>query len=210
MRVVAPQVKTAQQPVQFLDSQRDGLVGEVGRGFETFRLHALEAKTKTVALPVKDFHSVPVTIQKNEKHRVQYRYCDIHLDQDGQAIDGFSEVDRFGVEVHFLYLHIGSYHGKLASEKSTGAQHRGSTRDFQCADDGLVTSFLEWHVAQSLGCTRQIRCQAICSLSCTGDVSVCTHYWEVGIERQASALRLAMSANSTRVPILSLFITRIL
>ena len=52
MWTVAPQVKTIQQPIQFLNRQHNDFVGEIWRCFETFRLQALEPKTKAVALPV--------------------------------------------------------------------------------------------------------------------------------------------------------------
>jgi len=61
MGAVAPEVKTIQQPVQFLNGHHDGLVSDVGRGFETFRLQALKPKAKAIALPVKDFHSITVS-----------------------------------------------------------------------------------------------------------------------------------------------------
>ncbi|OIN07382.1 hypothetical protein BFN10_17385 [Pseudomonas extremorientalis] len=55
MRAIAPKVKTVEQPVQFLDAQYDGFVGDVGRGFETLGFQALEPKTEAVALPIEDF-----------------------------------------------------------------------------------------------------------------------------------------------------------
>lgn len=45
-----------------------------------------------------------VAIHKNKKHRVEYRDFDIQLDQGGQAVDGFSKIHQFGVEVDFFRL----------------------------------------------------------------------------------------------------------
>ncbi len=100
MRTVAPQVKTVEQPVQFLDAQYDGFVGGLGRGFETLGLQALEPKAEAVALPVEYFHPVTGAIQKNKKYRVEYRHLDIQLDQSGKTVDGFSKIHGLGVEVH--------------------------------------------------------------------------------------------------------------
>jgi hypothetical protein len=55
MRTVAPEIKTVEQPVQFLNRQHDGFVGGIGRGFETLGLQALEPKAEAVALPIEDF-----------------------------------------------------------------------------------------------------------------------------------------------------------
>ncbi len=117
MGAVAPQVKTVEQPVQFLDVQDDGFVGGVGRGFETLGFQALEPKTEAVALPIEDFHSVTGAIQKNEKYRVEDRHLDIQLDQGGQAVDGLSEVHGFGVEVDFFDFGVGTHHEVLAPER---------------------------------------------------------------------------------------------
>ena len=73
MWTVAPQVKTIQQPIQFLNRQHNDFVGEIWRCFETFRLQALEPKTKAVALPIEDFRSIAVAIQENKKHGVKHR-----------------------------------------------------------------------------------------------------------------------------------------
>jgi len=48
-----------------------------------------------------------VAIQKYEKHGVEYGDFDIQLDQGGQIVDGFSKVDRFGVEVHLFDFGVG-------------------------------------------------------------------------------------------------------
>ena len=77
MWTVAPQVKTVEQPVQLLDAQHDGFVGGVGRSFKTLGFQPLEPKAEAVALPVEDFHSVAVAIQKDEKHRVEHSDFDI-------------------------------------------------------------------------------------------------------------------------------------
>ncbi|WP_455710275.1 hypothetical protein, partial [Pseudomonas hunanensis] len=54
----------------------------------------------------------------DEKHWVEHRHLDIKFDQRGQAIDGFSKVDRLGVEVHFFDFGVGSHHGRRAPERN--------------------------------------------------------------------------------------------
>jgi len=97
MRTVAPEIKTVEQPVQFLNRQHDGFVGSIGRGFETLELQALEPKAEAVALPIEDFHPITGAIQKNKKHRIEYRYLDIQLDQGRETVDGFSKIHGLGV-----------------------------------------------------------------------------------------------------------------
>jgi len=76
-----------------------------------------KTKAEAVALPVEDFHSVTVAIQKNKKDRIEYGDLDIPLDQGGQIIDGFSEVHRLGVEVHLFDFGVGSHHGGRGSRE---------------------------------------------------------------------------------------------
>ena len=117
MRAVTPEIKTIKQPIQLLDAQHNGFVGSVGRCFEPFRLETLEPKAEAVTLPVEDFHSVTVAIQKNKKDRIEYGDFDIQLDQSGQAVDGFSEIHRLGVEVHLFDFGVGSHHGGRGSRE---------------------------------------------------------------------------------------------
>lgn len=56
MRTVAPEIKTVEQPVQFLNRQHDGFICLIGGCFETLGLQALEPKAEAVAFSVKDFH----------------------------------------------------------------------------------------------------------------------------------------------------------
>ena len=114
MWAVAPEVKTIQQPVQLLHAQHDSFIAKFRRCFETLGLQALEPKTKAVALPIKDFHSITVAIQKNEQHGIEYRDLDIQFDEGGQAVDGFSEVHGFGVQINFFHFCVGSHHDVLA------------------------------------------------------------------------------------------------
>ena len=71
MRTVAPEIKTVEQPVQFLNRQHDGFVGGIGRGFETLGLQALEPKAEAVALPIEDFH--PITGGDSERRKAPGR-----------------------------------------------------------------------------------------------------------------------------------------
>jgi len=74
---------------------------------EALGLEALKPKTEAVALPVKDFHSVTVAIQKYEKHGIEDSDLYIQLHQGRQAIDRFSKVDGLGIQVHFLDFGVG-------------------------------------------------------------------------------------------------------
>lgn len=65
-----------------------------------------------------------MAIQKDEKHRVEYGDFDIQLHQRGQAVDGFSEIDRFGVEIHFFNFGVGTHHDGAGSRKRSGAQRQ--------------------------------------------------------------------------------------
>ncbi len=118
MRAVAPEIKTVKQPVQFLNRQHDGFVCLIGRCFETLGLQAFEPKAAAVALPVKDFHSVTRAIQKNKKHGVEHGNLDVQLDQFSQAVNRFSKVHQFGLEVHFFDFGVGSHHEVLTPEKN--------------------------------------------------------------------------------------------
>lgn len=51
------------------------------------------------------------------KHRVEYRDFDIQLEQRSKAINGFSKVHGFGIEIDFFDFGIGSHHGVLAPER---------------------------------------------------------------------------------------------
>ena len=116
MRPVAPEVKTVEQPVQLLNAEYDHIVGDVRRGFEPLGFEALEPETEAVALPIKYFYPITRAIEKDEKHWIEHGYLDIQLDQGGQAVDGFSEVDGLGVEIDFFDFGVGSHHELLAPE----------------------------------------------------------------------------------------------
>jgi hypothetical protein len=118
VRTVAPEVKAVKQPIQFLDAQYDSLVGGLRRGFEPFGFKAFEPKAEAVALPIKDFHSGAMAIQKNKKDGVEYRHFNIQFDESGEAVDGFSEVYGLGVEVDFFDFGVGTHHRILAPEKN--------------------------------------------------------------------------------------------
>lgn len=97
MGTVIPEVKTVEQPVEFLDGQDNRLVGGIGRFFESLRFQSFEPKAYAVALPIQDFHSVARLVEENEKCRVEHGNLDIQLDQSSHAVDGFSKLRRFGV-----------------------------------------------------------------------------------------------------------------
>ena len=115
MRTVAPQIKTVEQPVQFLNRQHDGFVGDVGRSFEMFGLQTFELQAKTVALPIQHFDAVTGFVEEDKKYRIEHGDLDVQLDQRGQAVYGLSKVH--GVEVDFFDFCIGAHHEVLAPEK---------------------------------------------------------------------------------------------
>jgi hypothetical protein len=57
-------------------------------------------------------------VEEDEKHGVKNCDLNVQLDQRSQAVDGFSEVDRFGVQIHFFDFCIGSHHGGRAPERN--------------------------------------------------------------------------------------------
>lgn len=118
MRTITPQTKTVEQPVQFLERQHDCFIADVGRGFETFGLEALEPKAKAVAFPISNLHAVAGFVEEDEKHRVEYGHFYVELDQRRKAVDGFSKVDGLGVEVDFFDFSVGTHHEVLAPEKN--------------------------------------------------------------------------------------------
>ena len=60
------------------------------------------------------------------------------FDQRGQAINGFSKVHGFGVEIDFFDFGIGSHHGGGLLRES-GAQHSGLAKHFECGVHGALT-----------------------------------------------------------------------
>ena len=46
-----------------------------------------------------------------ERLWIKHRDLDVQLEQRGEAIDGFSEVDGFGIEIDFFDFGVGSHHG---------------------------------------------------------------------------------------------------
>ena len=115
---VTPEIKTVEHPVEFLDGQDNRFVHHVGRRFETFGLQALEPKAEAVALPVQNLHPVAWLVEEDEKHRVEHRDFDVQLDQGRQTVNGLSEVDGLGVEIHFFNFCVGAHHGWRAPERN--------------------------------------------------------------------------------------------
>ena len=65
--------------------------------FEPLGLYALESKAEDVALAVQKLHAITRPVEEKEKYRVEYREFDA---QGSQTINGFSKVDRLGVQLH--------------------------------------------------------------------------------------------------------------
>lgn len=139
MRPISPEVEAIQQPIQFLSRQDNGFVAGVGRCFEPFGFEAFEPKAKAVALPIQYLHSITLAIQENEKHRIEHRHLDIQLDQGRETIDGFSEIDRLGVEVDSFDLGVGTHHGDWL-QKITGAKHRRVCTSFEGGVHGALSA----------------------------------------------------------------------
>lgn len=118
MRTVTPEVETVKHPVEFLDSQDNRFVRYVGRCFEALRLQPLEPKAEAVALPVQDLHAVARLIEEDEKHWIKDGDLDVQFDQGRQTVDGLSEVDGLGVEIHFFDFCVGTHHGEWAPERN--------------------------------------------------------------------------------------------
>ena len=64
---------------------------------------------------------------------------DIQLDQGGQAVDGFPEVDGLGVEIDFFDFRVGTHHDHGLQNQS-GAQYRRGSRLFVGGVYGAVTN----------------------------------------------------------------------
>ncbi|MNG12586.1 hypothetical protein D3C84_962080 [compost metagenome] len=94
----------------------------VRRCFESLCIKALEPQTEAIALPVQDLHPVTRLVEEDEQHRIEHLHLNIQLDQGGQAIDGFSEIHRLGVEIDFFDFGVGAHHGGWL-QKEIGAQH---------------------------------------------------------------------------------------
>lgn len=73
-------------------------------------------------LLVQDYHLATGAVEKHEGHQVERFHLDIQLDQDGQAVDGFAEVDGLGIEINLLHLGIGTHHGDEL-QRETRTQH---------------------------------------------------------------------------------------
>ena len=67
-------------------------------------------RLQTVAMPVQNFHLAADAIEEDEQHGVEHSNLDIQLDQRGQAIDGFTESDRPGIEVNSFDPGVGTHH----------------------------------------------------------------------------------------------------
>src|SRR5690606_40718337 len=99
------------------------LVAGIGLGLEALGFQTLEPQAEAIALPVEDLDLTAGAIEEHEQHRVEYLHLDVQLDQSGQAVDGFAEVDGLWVKVDLLRLGVGTHHdgaplGKTGSPAS--------------------------------------------------------------------------------------------
>lgn len=97
MRPVAPEVKTVEQPVQFLDAEDNRYVRGIGRCFGVLGLQRLEPKTEAVVFPVQNSDPVAGFFERDERFQIEDRHFYIQFYQRGEAIDGFLEVHGFGI-----------------------------------------------------------------------------------------------------------------
>lgn len=123
VRTVAPQVDAVEQPVQLIDRQLDGLVAGIGLGLEAFGFQTLEPQAEAIALPVEDLDLTAGAVEEHEQHGVEHFHLDVQLDQSGQAVDGFAEIDGFWVEVDLLHLGVGTHHGMNSGENGSSASN---------------------------------------------------------------------------------------
>ena len=56
-----------------------------------------------VVIVVGALHPVARPVEEDEQHRIEHRHPDVQLDQGGEAVNGFPEVDGFGVEIDFRF-----------------------------------------------------------------------------------------------------------
>src|SRR5690606_22278483 len=121
VRAVTPQVDAVEQPVQFVDRQFDGFVTRIGFGLEALGFQSLEPQAEAIALPVENLDLAAGAIEEHEQHRVEHLHLDVQLDQRRQAIDGFAEVDRLGIQINLLDLGVGTHHGMNSRENRSSA-----------------------------------------------------------------------------------------
>ena len=58
-------------------------------------------------------------LQQQYQHQgQQHRDLDVQFDQGGKAVDGFSEVDGFGVQIDFFDFCVGTHHEVQAPERN--------------------------------------------------------------------------------------------
>src|SRR5690606_28019315 len=110
-----------EQPVQFVDRQFDGFVTRIGFGLEALGFQSLEPQAEAIALPVENLDLAAGAIEEHEQHRVEHLHLDVQLDQRRQAIDGFAEVDRLGIQINLLDLGVGTHHGMNSRENRSSA-----------------------------------------------------------------------------------------
>ena len=85
-------------------------------------LTTLEPKAEAVAYPAQNLYSLVRLVEEDGKYGIEGRFFYVQLDKGREVVDGFSEVDRFGVDIHFLNFSSGRVmaNGLL---RESGAQH---------------------------------------------------------------------------------------
>ena len=78
-----------------------------------------------------------------ERLRVEHLHLDVQLDQRGQSVDGFAEVDGLWVEIDLLHFGVGTHHDGTPREN-----RESSIRDTErSVEDGVYGAHTQYHPA---------------------------------------------------------------
>jgi len=102
MRLIFGQVKAFQQPAKFLQCAGFGERVSCTWPGKFVAFQALLPKTKAVAMPVQCLDPVALAVGEDVQCAGKGAQAQFLLNEHAQAIDGFSEVDGFAVQVDLL------------------------------------------------------------------------------------------------------------
>ena len=97
MRFIFGQIKAFNKPAKFLQSAALGELILITRPSKFFVLQTLLPQAKSVAVPVQRFDSVAMAVGEDVQRAGKGTQAQFLLDENAQAVDGFSEVDGFAV-----------------------------------------------------------------------------------------------------------------
>ena len=126
MRFIFRQIQAFNQPAKF--AQAAGFCELV---FFTWPdkfvvLQTLLPKTKSVAVPVQRFDLVVVSVGEDVQRAGKGVQAEFLLDQNAQAVDGFSEVDGFAVQVDLLDGAARMHQRSPWAQRANAVSHCGS------------------------------------------------------------------------------------